>query len=159
MSNSWVSKSIQMFFAPLFIFAHHYCQTFVISVVSYFKTPQFHWYNKLFVWHWNRCYLVFLQDPTKQPGVKPGNRVETIIKVFPKKSHRAELFSDLNITHRMPLYFIPVSVSLRLARTLIKRLLSKNLNFKTQFTHAYSLKSHIVERVAVFGLGLLCKKI
>ena len=28
--------------------------------------------------------------------------------------------------HRMPLYFIPVSVSLRLARTLLKRLLSKN---------------------------------
>jgi len=29
-------------------------------------------------------------------------------------------------THRMPLYFIPVSVRVRLARTLLKRLLSKN---------------------------------
>ena len=38
--------------------------------------------------------------------------------------------------HRMPLYFIPVSVSQRLARTLLKRLLSKNLNFNTQPTHA-----------------------
>ena len=27
--------------------------------------------------------------------------------------------------HRMPLYFVPVSVSLRVARTLLKRLLSK----------------------------------
>ena len=29
-------------------------------------------------------------------------------------------------SHIMPLYFIPVSVSLRLARTLLKRLLSKS---------------------------------
>ena len=28
--------------------------------------------------------------------------------------------------HRMPFYFIPVSVSLRVARTLLKRLLGKN---------------------------------
>ena len=28
--------------------------------------------------------------------------------------------------HRMPLYFIPVSVRVRLARTLLKRLLSKS---------------------------------
>ena len=38
--------------------------------------------------------------------------------------------------HRMPLYFILVSDSLRLARTLLKRLLSKKLKFNTQLTHA-----------------------
>ena len=31
-------------------------------------------------------------------------------------------------THRIPLYFIPVSVSLRAARTLLKILLSENLH-------------------------------
>ena len=82
------------------------------------------------------------------------------------------------IVHRMPLYFIPVSVSLRVARTLLKILLSKNLNFNTQFTHAFRqpgalnllqkikiflkltvvMWPHIVEKVAVFGLRLLWKK-
>ena len=38
--------------------------------------------------------------------------------------------------HRVPLYFIPGSVSQRLARTLLKGLLSKNEYFNTQFTHA-----------------------
>ena len=75
-------------------------------------------------------------------------------------------FFLLSGNHRMPLYFIPVSVSLRLARTLLKRLVSKNKNFNTQFTHAsrhpgaenllQKLKivmwPHIVEKVAVFGL-------
>ena len=74
------------------------------------------------------------------------------------------------IHHRIPLYFIPVSVSLMLARTLLKILLSKNKNFKTQFTYASRqsftkvkdvlkrtvvMWPHIVEKVAVFGLGLL----
>ena len=39
-------------------------------------------------------------------------------------------------SHRMQRYFIPVSVSLRVAMTLLKRLLSKNLNFNSQITHA-----------------------
>ena len=43
---------------------------------------------------------------------------------------------NCTILHRMPLYFVPVSVSLRVARTLLKRLLSKNLNLNIQFTHA-----------------------
>ena len=38
--------------------------------------------------------------------------------------------------HRMPLYFIPVFVSQRLARTLLKSLLSQNSNSNTQFKHA-----------------------
>ena len=74
----------------------------------------------------------------------------------------------------MPLYFIPVSVSLRVARTLLKRLLSK-IEILTHNLHMlldtqepkvfYKVKDflkltvvmwpHIVEKVAVFGLGLL----
>ena len=63
----------------------------------------------------------------------------------------------------MPLYFIPVSVSQRLARTLLKRLLSKNPNFNTQFYNFTKVEDfskltvvmwpHIVEKGAVFGLG------
>ena len=37
--------------------------------------------------------------------------------------------------HRIPLYLLTLSVYLREARTLPKRLLSKNLNFNTQFSH------------------------
>ena len=43
---------------------------------------------------------------------------------------------DDNIHHRMPLYLIPVFLGLRLARTLLKRLLSTNKFFNSQFTHA-----------------------
>ena len=37
--------------------------------------------------------------------------------------------SLIKATHRMTLYFLPVSVSLRLARTLLKKLLRKKFNF------------------------------
>ena len=59
-----------------------------------------------------------------------------VLKCFQLNGDLKEPFIISLRTHRMPLYFIPVSVRLRLARTLLKRLLSKNLNFKSQFTHA-----------------------
>ena len=60
-------------------------------------------------------------------------------EVFAKNSQIPDVFFSLKnflkisiswlfyiFSHRMPLYFIPVSVRVRLARTLLKRLLSKN---------------------------------
>ena len=42
---------------------------------------------------------------------------------------------SLSLKHIIPQYKIPVAVSLRAARTLLKILKSKNKNVNTQFTH------------------------
>ena len=39
--------------------------------------------------------------------------------------------------HIIPLYLIPVAVTLRVARTLQKRLMSEVQNFNTQFTYVF----------------------
>ena len=39
--------------------------------------------------------------------------------------------------HRIPLYSIPVAVSLRADKTVLKRLWSENFNFNTPFTHVF----------------------
>ena len=88
---------------------------------------------------WAIQKLVFVQFFKSSPkgvlgGVKKLHNMEVgkkKLEIRGQKGTRKRL-----VVHRMPLYFIPVSVSLGVARTLLKRLLSKNLDFNTRFTHA-----------------------